>query len=124
MRTPASATQPPPSVQALIRKLRAAYDSDTPAKLKALDAYMAFVMFTGVLQFVYCTLVGSYPFNAFLGGFAEPQASFARDKLRNCGAGILVSDFRAAAGWQTVSGKMWWCCAVVRVLVALRKPTA
>jgi oligosaccharyltransferase complex subunit epsilon len=31
---------------------------------------------TGVIQFVYCALVGTFPFNAFLSGFISAVGSF------------------------------------------------
>jgi hypothetical protein len=31
---------------------------------------------TGIVQFVYCALVGTFPFNAFLSGFISTVGSF------------------------------------------------
>ena len=33
-------------------------------------------MLTGIVQFVYCCLVGTFPFNSFLSGFISAVASF------------------------------------------------
>merc|ERR1712053_50070 len=52
------------------------YKSATPTKLKIIDAYLSYVFFTGVLQFVYCCVVGTFPFNAFLSGFISCVGSF------------------------------------------------
>merc|ERR1712053_7982 len=52
------------------------YKSATPTKLKIIDAYLSYVFFTGVIQFVYCCMVGTFPFNAFLSGFISCVASF------------------------------------------------
>merc|ERR1712018_21336 len=52
------------------------YKSATPTKLKIIDAYLSYVFFTGVIQFVYCCLVGTFPFNAFLSGFISCVGSF------------------------------------------------
>mmetsp|Transcript_4010 Transcript_4010/g.5149 ORF Transcript_4010/g.5149 Transcript_4010/m.5149 type:complete len:116 (-) Transcript_4010:321-668(-) len=41
----------------------------TPTQLKLIDAYCLFVVLVGGIQFAYCTLVGSFPFNSFLSGF-------------------------------------------------------
>jgi oligosaccharyltransferase complex subunit epsilon len=57
-------------------KLWIEYRKSTPAKLKIIDAYMAYILTTGILQFVYCLLVGTFPFNAFLSGFISTVASF------------------------------------------------
>jgi oligosaccharyltransferase complex subunit epsilon len=52
------------------------YKSSTPTKLKLVDAYMFGILLTGITQFVYCCLVGTFPFNAFLAGFISTVASF------------------------------------------------
>jgi oligosaccharyltransferase complex subunit epsilon len=52
------------------------YTHNTPKKLKIIDAYLTYIFFTGVFQFVYCCLVGTFPFNAFLSGFISSVASF------------------------------------------------
>lgn len=36
------------------------YLSGTPQRVKLLDTFMAFLVLVGVLQFVYCVLVGNY----------------------------------------------------------------
>ncbi|KAG2352404.1 DAD/Ost2, partial [Suillus spraguei] len=41
-----------------------------PDRLKFIDAFLCFIVLSGVLQFVYCVLVTNFPFNAFLAGFA------------------------------------------------------
>merc|ERR1712242_527890 len=59
-----------------ISSLYGAYMKETPAKLKLVDAYLFYILITGVIQFVYCCLVGTFPFNAFLAGFISCVASF------------------------------------------------
>jgi oligosaccharyltransferase complex subunit epsilon len=49
---------------------------NTPKRLKVIDAYLLYIFFTGVMQFVYCCLVGTFPFNAFLAGFISCIGSF------------------------------------------------
>jgi oligosaccharyltransferase complex subunit epsilon len=44
------------------------YDK-TSTQVKLLDVFLVYVFLTGVVQFLYCAIVGTYPFNAFLGGF-------------------------------------------------------
>lgn len=41
-----------------------------------INQYLLAVFFTGVIQFVYCMLVGTFPFNAFLAGFISCATSF------------------------------------------------
>ncbi|KAI8869976.1 DAD-domain-containing protein [Ramicandelaber brevisporus] len=60
----------------LIQRVWTAYIRDTPQKLQLIDAYMVFILITGIAQFVYCVLVGTFPYNAFLAGFGSTVASF------------------------------------------------
>jgi len=56
--------------------LRDAYQKQTPARLKLIDAYLVFIMLSGIIQFVYCVLVTNFPFNAFLAGFSSCVGQF------------------------------------------------
>ena len=60
----------------VIRRFFDEYTSTTPQKLKLVDAYLAYIMLTGIVQFVYCLLVGTFPFNSFLSGFISCVGSF------------------------------------------------
>lgn len=64
------------SVGSVVCKLYDEYKTSTPTKIKLVDAYMLCIMLTGIIQFVYCCLVGTFPFNAFLSGFISTVASF------------------------------------------------
>ncbi|PLB55172.1 putative oligosaccharyl transferase subunit Dad1 [Aspergillus steynii IBT 23096] len=52
------------------------YVATTPQRTLLLDAFMAFLVLIGVIQFVYCVLAGNYPFNAFLSGFCAAVGQF------------------------------------------------
>jgi len=52
------------------------YATATPSKLKVVDAYLLYVLLTGALQFLYCLLVGTFPFNSFLSGFISCVGCF------------------------------------------------
>jgi len=52
------------------------YAVSTSGRLKLIDSYLVFVLLTGVAQFAYCALVGTFPFNSFLAGFISCVASF------------------------------------------------
>lgn len=52
------------------------YDKETPQLLKIIDVFLVYQFLTGVLQFVYCVLVGTFPFNSFLSGFISTVGSF------------------------------------------------
>merc|ERR1719316_1271424 len=59
-----------------MRTLWGGYVKDTPQRLKIVDSYLLYILLTGVVQFVYCCMVGTFPFNAFLSGFISSVASF------------------------------------------------
>merc|ERR1711862_599815 len=64
------------SVFGVVRRFLEDYAAGTPTKLKLIDAYMGYIVLTGVIQFVYCCLVGTFPFNSFLSGFISCVGSF------------------------------------------------
>jgi len=64
------------TLSGVVTKFYEEYSSNTPKKLKIIDAYLTYIFFTGVVQFVYCCMVGTFPFNAFLSGFISSVASF------------------------------------------------
>ncbi|CAG8617928.1 7008_t:CDS:2 [Ambispora leptoticha] len=64
------------SVKPAIDKLLKSYNKETPQNLKLIDAYLAFILVSGILQFVYVILVGTYPYNAFLAGFISTVGQF------------------------------------------------
>jgi len=59
-----------------IQTLLKTYIASTPQHLKLIDAYMVYILLTGIFQFIYVILVGTYPYNAFLGGFISTVGSF------------------------------------------------
>ncbi|RKP13970.1 briggsae CBR-DAD-1 protein [Piptocephalis cylindrospora] len=52
------------------------YNKGTAQRVKLVDAYLLFLLLTGILQFVYCCIFGTFPFNAFLAGFGATVGSF------------------------------------------------
>lgn len=52
------------------------YNQTTSQRLKLVDAYLFYIMLTGIVQFLYCLLVGTFPFNSFLSGFISSVGSF------------------------------------------------
>ena len=60
----------------ILRQLNDEYQASTPKKLKLIDAYLFYVLLTGIVQFAYCLLVGTFPFNSFLSGFISTVGSF------------------------------------------------
>ncbi|XP_034792058.1 dolichyl-diphosphooligosaccharide--protein glycosyltransferase subunit DAD1-like [Pan paniscus] len=52
------------------------YLSSTLQCLKLLDIYLLYKLLTRALQFTYCLLMGTFPFNTFLLGFTSWVGSF------------------------------------------------
>ena len=64
------------SISTVLVKFYDDYSKTTPTKLKVIDSYLFYIFLTGVVQFVYCCLVGTFPFNSFLSGFISCVGSF------------------------------------------------
>ncbi|XP_058790178.1 dolichyl-diphosphooligosaccharide--protein glycosyltransferase subunit DAD1 [Phymastichus coffea] len=64
------------SVLLMINKFWLEYAKTTPKKVKIVDSYLFYVFLTGVNQFIYCCLVGTFPFNSFLSGFISSISCF------------------------------------------------
>ncbi|KAI4117274.1 MAG: hypothetical protein LQ345_002450, partial [Seirophora villosa] len=71
-----TATAASNDASAIAAALYNTYWDKTPQRVKLLDAFMAFLVVVGGLQFVYCVAVGNYPFNAFLSGFSATVGQF------------------------------------------------
>ena len=64
------------ATNAIISTILNRYQSETPKRLKIIDAYLLYVMMTGAIQFLYALMVGSFPFNSILSGFISCVGSF------------------------------------------------
>ncbi|XP_054166460.1 dolichyl-diphosphooligosaccharide--protein glycosyltransferase subunit DAD1-like [Oppia nitens] len=60
----------------VLNKFYEEYSSKTSKRLKLIDAYLLYILLTGIIEFLYCCLVGTFPFNSFLSGFISTVASF------------------------------------------------
>ncbi|KAG6901885.1 hypothetical protein C0995_007010 [Termitomyces sp. Mi166 len=65
-----------PASTNVVQTLWKAYSDHTSDRLKFIDAFLFFLMLSGIAQFLYCILVTDYPFNAFLAGFASTVGQF------------------------------------------------
>lgn len=72
------------SISEILSTLYMEYNVKTPNKLKIVDCYLLYILLTGIFQFGYCCLVGTFPFNAFLSGFISTVASFTLGGKRHC----------------------------------------
>ncbi|EGO01562.1 hypothetical protein SERLA73DRAFT_176920 [Serpula lacrymans var. lacrymans S7.3] len=59
-----------------VSSLWKSYTEQTPDRLKFIDAFLVFIILSGVTQFLYCVLVTNFPFNAFLAGFSSSVGQF------------------------------------------------
>ncbi|KAJ9475694.1 Dolichyl-diphosphooligosaccharide--protein glycosyltransferase subunit OST2 [Pseudozyma hubeiensis] len=64
------------SAQSPLSTLYSSYVDSTPKKLKVIDAFLVFLMLSGIIQFVYCALITNFPFNSFIAGFASTVGQF------------------------------------------------
>lgn len=64
------------NVKVASQKFISAYKKDTPTSLKLIDVYLVYIMLSGILQFVYMMIAGTFPYNAFLAGFISTVGSF------------------------------------------------
>lgn len=76
-----------PSAAISISRLLVSYQK-TPSLLKIIDAYLVFLMITGLTQLIYCLLTKQYPYNAFLASFCTSVGNFVL-------AGMLALTFTA-----------------------------
>ena len=63
-------------IGSVVGKFYNEYISSTSKQIKLIDAYLLYILLTGVMEFVYCCLVGTFPFNSFLSGFISCVGSF------------------------------------------------
>ncbi|XP_037957293.1 dolichyl-diphosphooligosaccharide--protein glycosyltransferase subunit DAD1 [Teleopsis dalmanni] len=65
-----------PELTNVVVKFYNDYITNTPKKLKLVDSYLLYILITGIVEFVYCCLVGTFPFNSFLSGFISTVSCF------------------------------------------------
>ena len=70
--TSTSAPTPSTALQSSLQTLIRNYTATTPARVKLIDAFLLFLLLSGIQQFVYRVVISSYPYNAFLGGCVPP----------------------------------------------------
>lgn len=57
-----------------VQTLWKAYNEQTSDRLKFIDSFLVFLMLSGIVQFAYCVLVTTFPYNAFLSGYEASAA--------------------------------------------------
>ncbi|KAL7678195.1 hypothetical protein ACOME3_004421 [Neoechinorhynchus agilis] len=66
----------PANIIALLKDMRSDYSAQTGYHQKYIDLYMLYCMFSGLVIFIYCLAVSSFPFNSFLAAFGSCVGSF------------------------------------------------
>lgn len=61
------------SPQEILQQLWNSYVDKTPQRTKLIDVFMAFLIFVGVVQFVYCVLLGNYVSDPFIPSYPSIQ---------------------------------------------------
>ncbi|KAI0069167.1 defender against cell death 1 [Artomyces pyxidatus] len=74
--TKTSPSSTPAGASTAVQTLWKAYVDNTTSRLKFIDSFLVFLVLSGVLQFAYCVLISSFPFNAFLSGFGSTVGQF------------------------------------------------
>ncbi|CRG90257.1 oligosaccharyltransferase complex subunit epsilon [Talaromyces islandicus] len=74
--TASTALSPKASVSEITQHIWQRYLAQTSQRTFLLDAFMAYLVLVGGIQFVYCVIAGNYPFNAFLAGFSAAVGQF------------------------------------------------
>lgn len=64
------------SYQKLSCDLYRNYIASSSKRVKLIDSFLVFLVFLGIFQFAFCAVVGTFPFNAFLGGFGATVGQF------------------------------------------------
>eukprot|EP01038_Epipyxis_sp_PR26KG_P017122 gene17122-23563_t len=57
------------AIKQVYLKVTADYSKTLTQKLLVIDAFLIYTVCTGVVQFIYMLLVGTFPFNSFLSSF-------------------------------------------------------
>jgi oligosaccharyltransferase complex subunit epsilon len=84
---PAANAAPSSAVQTLWK----AYNDSTSDRLKFIDAFLVFLMLSGIVQFAYCVLVTTFPYNAFLSGCVALNSAFETANLPTGSGAQLAS---------------------------------
>ncbi|KAI9488213.1 DAD/Ost2 [Zychaea mexicana] len=105
------------SVLAAAQLFWTAYRKDTPASLKLIDVYLSYIMLSGIIQFVYMILAGTFPYNAFLAGFISTVGSFVlavnlriQTNPQNASTFKTISPERAFADFVAISLLLHFFC--------------
>lgn len=92
-----SSSAPSNSVQSLLKS----YNDATSPRLKLIDAFLLFLMLSGIIQFAYCILVTNFPFNAFLAGYVCIHCGLLRESHLCLSFGSSVGQFVLTASLRS-----------------------
>lgn len=100
------------NLNSVLAKFYNEYTGHTSKKLKIIDAYLLYVLLTGIIQFVYCCLVGTFPFNSFLSGFISTVSCFVLGgiELDNFHMLVVISNLTALLVFVVIVGMLTSPC--------------
>ena len=99
---PTMAPKPAPSTTTnAVETLWKAYTENTPDRLKFIDSFLLFLMLSGIVQFVYCILVSSFPYNAFLSGYVISPENKESTLIPPIRFGSTIGQFVLAASLRS-----------------------
>jgi len=113
-----SSSSSPTSSLGVAQKFMSEYWNQTPKKLKIVDAYLTYILLTGIFQFLYCCLVGTFPFNSFLSGFISTVASFVLAGMYDSDTSTDLNGLQLNFSLQYA--EPWFVFALYSLLVCLR----
>eukprot|EP01061_Rhynchopus_euleeides_P000557 TRINITY_DN10393_c0_g1_i1.p1 TRINITY_DN10393_c0_g1~~TRINITY_DN10393_c0_g1_i1.p1 ORF type:complete len:116 (+),score=53.12 TRINITY_DN10393_c0_g1_i1:182-529(+) len=94
------------------------YQKNTSQRLKICDAFIVFFLLNALTIFLYCVLIGSYPFNAYLSGlFANVGMAVFTVCLRMQAAPANKPQFRCSSVESSFSD--YCLCSVLLLLTAV-----
>ncbi|KAL0080394.1 DAD/Ost2 [Phycomyces blakesleeanus] len=105
------------NIKSAANKFITVYNKDTPTSLKFIDVYLVYILISGILQFIYMLLAGTFPYNAFLAGFISTVGSFVfavnlriQTNAQNATSFKSISPERAFADFAVCSLLLHFCC--------------
>ncbi|OAV95354.1 hypothetical protein PTTG_09565 [Puccinia triticina 1-1 BBBD Race 1] len=64
------------TISTAFTQLLHSYIDETPSSLLLIDSVLVFLIGSAIIQLLYCVVVTSFPFNAFLGAFSVHVGQF------------------------------------------------
>lgn len=106
----------------VVRDVWSAYSARVSPALQVIDAMLVYILWAGIVQFVYALAVGTFPFNAFLAGFLSCVGVFVLTVALRIQVNPVNSK-NPANGWQCLSPQRayadWLFCNLILHIAVL-----